>query len=186
MSQAIGTHRVIHLQRKLDLTVKFLEFLFDRGLWSRETDTGRDIRAAAEPTALPRAQDLLWGLESLPGRGLCPPARPKLSTVPGVSLEKMGCGVPRQGGDAREVILGSQQCWEKPWHNLTDSSLSQGMGEPTLEPSPLSPPLCDGKQWLSHPFSSPSSFRGSGRISSGLVPLSEVCVKGRKKGRWLW
>lgn len=66
----IGTHRVIHLQRKLDLTVKFLEFFFHCGLWSREGDTGPCVRAPAEPRALPRAQDLPWSLGSLPGRGL--------------------------------------------------------------------------------------------------------------------
>lgn len=34
----LDTHRVIHLQGKLDLAVKFLKFLFDCGLWSSKRD----------------------------------------------------------------------------------------------------------------------------------------------------
>lgn len=36
-----GTHRVIHLQGKLDLAVKFLKFLFDCGLWSSKRERSR-------------------------------------------------------------------------------------------------------------------------------------------------
>lgn len=153
---------------------------------------------SAEPTALPRAQDLLWGLESLPGRALCPATLPKSSTAPGMSLEGMGWGVPGQRGDAREVILGSQQCWEKPWHNLTDPCLSQGWGNqpwspplPLLHPSVmgtsgsltlflLHPPFGDGLGFL------PASFhfgRSVGREGKGkMVVVNPLLTTGLTRG----
>lgn len=154
---------------------------------------------SAEPTALPRAQDLLWGLESLPGRALCPATLPKSSTAPGMSLEGMGWGVPGQRGDAREVILGSQQCWEKPWHNLTDPCLSQGWGNqpwspplPLLHPSVmgtsgsltlflLHPPFGDGLGFL------PASFhfgRSVGREGKGKMVVVNPLLTTGLSGGW--
>lgn len=67
-----------------------------------------------------------------------------------MSLEGMGWGVPGYGGDAREVILGSQQCWE----NLADPRPRGGGTNPGA--SPLPPPLWMGSRgsltlFLLHP-----------------------------------
>lgn len=92
-----GTHRVVHLQGKLDLAVKFLKLLFHRGLWSSEK---RQVGASGgeHPTA--------WSPEALPPKGVWfPLVSPKLNAAPGVALKRTGWGVPQREGDAcREAV----------------------------------------------------------------------------------
>lgn len=168
--------------------MKFLELLFDCGLWSSRRDRPRHEE---ESTALPRAQC------SPPTRVWFPPACPRSSTALGASL--MGWAAPGSGGDAqRGCAEGNSlalclcapckhfptRCWDHSSAGKGPSTMtpipSLRLGAPTLDPfAPPSSPLGWAKERLPHPFSSPTSFRGWGQISSGLVPLSKVC--GRKQ-----
>lgn len=163
--------------------MKFLELLFHCGLWSSRRDR---LRHEEESTALPRARC------SLLTRVWFPPASPRSSTALGASLKGMGWAAPGSGGDGQRgthclCTLCKHlptRCWDHSSAGKCPSTTTPipplRLGALILDPfAPPSSPLIWAKQGLPHPFSSPPSFRGWGRISSGLVPLSKVC--GRKE-----
>lgn len=92
-----GTHRVVHLQGKLDLTVKFLKLLFHGGLWSNEK---RQAGASG------REHTTAWSPEALPPKWVWfPLVSPRLKAAPGVALKRTGWGVPQRERDAcREAV----------------------------------------------------------------------------------